>query len=298
MRRTSAVSIVVLTSSMIILVSAGGASADGPGGQVVVAPVDPGGVFVNPGVGIGAASPGGPAASGNTASPGGSSPAVTCVFEPADKTTSDMFAAGTPGYAGTVAGGGSTGYYLVCNGVHEGWFNGPERLPSGAGELVSPEQLAQQAYRLLVLPLPTPHFSPDLHAPTGRATVVGEHTWIWTDKASWAVQSKRVQAGPVWAEAIATPTKLLFTPNTDRPLACGGPGTAYTPAAGVHAASPDCDYVFERPRDHVDATFAIQWTVRWTGSTGTAPAGGTLPPMTSRATAEFAVMDVQSLNAS
>jgi hypothetical protein len=219
------------------------------------------------------------------------------VFESAGKTTSDLFAAGTPGYGGTLAGGGPKGYYLVCGGAHRGWFNGPDQLPAGAA-LVTPEQLAQQAYQQLLLPVPVPHFSPDFQTASGPATVVGEHTWVWTNKAGWAVQSKRVQAGPVWAEAVATPMKLLFTPSTDRPLSCAGPGTAYAAAAGLHGASPDCDYVFERPHGHVDATFVIQWAVRWTGSTGAAPASGTLPDMTSRAVLGFAVEEVQSLNAS
>jgi len=297
MRRKGVVGIAVLTGSMIALLPAGEASADGPGGQIIVAPVDPGGVFASPDVGIGAVSAGGPGAPGNIGSPGSSGSAAMCVFEPTGTTTSAMFAAGTPGYAGTFAGGGPKGYYLVCNGVREGWLNGPDQLPAAA-TLVTPEQLAQQAYKQLLLPLPVPRFSPDLRTSSGPATVVGEHTWVWTDKASWAVQSKRVQAGPVWAQAVATPTKLLFTPNTDRPLACAGPGIAYSSAAGLHGPSPDCDYVFERPRDHVDATFAIQWSVRWTGSTGAAPAGGTLPDMTSRAAVGFAVAEVQSLNAS
>lgn len=161
----------------------------------------------------------------------------------------------------------------------------------------TPGQLAAQAYKLLVLPLPAPHFSPDVTVSTGQATIVGEHMWWWTDKNTWAAQSRRVQAGAVWAEVTATPTKLVFAPNAGESAACIGPGTAYTTAVGLHAPSPDCDYVFERPRDHIDATFAIQWSVRWTGSTGAAPAGGTLPDMTSRAKAGFAVAEVQSLTA-
>ena len=296
MRRGSIIGIAVLTGSAMVVLPADRATAGEPGGQITVAPSDQSGIFGQSSVGIGAASPGSPGASGNTVNPGSSSTAATCAFEPAGQSTSEMFAAGTPGYGGNVAGGGPKGYFLVCDGVHEGWFNGPDQFPAGAA-LVTPEQLAQQAYRQLVLPLPAPHFSPDVADSTGRATVVGEHTWLWTEKASWTVQSKRVQAGPVWAEAVATPTKFAFTPNADRPLACNGPGTAYSAAAGLHVASPDCDYVFDRPRDHVDATFAIQWTVRWTGSTGTAPAGGTLPDMTSRAAVGFAVAEVQALNA-
>jgi hypothetical protein len=297
MRRVSMVGIAVLTGSVLAVIPVDRARAGEPGGQITVAPGDQSGVFGQPSVGIGAASPGSSAASGNVASSGGSGSPVACVFEPAGQIASEMFAAGTPGYAGNVAGGGSKGYFLVCNGVHEGWLNGPDQFPAGAA-LVTPEQLAQQAYQLLVLPLPVPHFSPDVRTSSGLATVVGEHTWVWTDKNTWAAQSKRVQAGAVWAEVTATPTKLVFTPGADRPLACAGPGTAYTTAAGLHAASPDCDYVFEQPRDHVEATFAIQWSVSWTGSTGTAPAVGTLPPMTSRAAAGFAVAEIQSLNAS
>jgi hypothetical protein len=297
MRRTSSVGIALLTGSMFIVMSADRAAADGPGGQVIVAPVDPGSVFAAPGVGIGVVDPGASGASGNAPSAGGAGSSSACVYESAGMTASQMFAMGMPGYGGSFAGGGAQGYFLVCNGVHEAWVDGPDQLPPGAA-LVTPEQLAQQAYKLLVLPLPAPHFSPDLTTSSGRATVVGEHTWLWTDKASWVVQSKRVQAGPVWAEAVATPTKFLFTPNADQPSACPGPGTAYTTAVGLHVPSPDCDYVFDQPRDHVNAVFAIQWTVRWTGSTGTAPAGGTLPNMTSRAGVGFAVTEVQALNAS
>jgi len=295
MKRRYAVGIAALTGSMIVMSPAGAALADGSGGPITVSPIDPDGVFAGPGVGIAVASPGSPGTPGNTASPGGSS--ATCVLEPSGQTASEMFGAGTPGYAGTVAGGGPKGYFLVCDGVHQAWLNGPDQFPQDT-PVVTPEQLAQRAYRRLVLPLPAPHFSPDVRISSGSATVVGEHTWLWTDKASWTVRSERAQAGPVWAEAVATPTGLIVTPGSDRPLACPGPGTPYTSAAGLHAASPDCDYVFGRPRDHLDATFTIEWTVRWTGSTGSAPAGGTMPPMTSRATTQFAVVEIQSLTAS
>jgi hypothetical protein len=90
----------------------------------------------------------------------------------------------------------------------------------------------------------------------------------------------------------------MVTPGGDRTISCAGSGTAYTAAAGLHAASPDCGYVPDRPHARAEATFAIEWVVRWTGSTGASPAGGTLPPMTSRATTSFAVVEIQSLNAS
>ncbi|RJQ77838.1 hypothetical protein D5S17_14730 [Pseudonocardiaceae bacterium YIM PH 21723] len=150
-----------------------------------------------------------------------------------------------------------------------------------------------------------PRHSPDLRLADGRpATVVGEHTWLWTEPVAWSPQRKRLDVGPVWAEVIATPVAMEFTPGDgSQAIRCAGPGTAFDRVRfGVHAASPDCDYVYQRssfgkPDDQVTAEYAITWQVTWTGSTGAAPAGGTLAPLTSRATARFAVAEIQALRA-
>ncbi|TCO49638.1 hypothetical protein [Actinocrispum wychmicini] len=151
------------------------------------------------------------------------------------------------------------------------------------------------------MPLPVPEHSPDLRLADGRsATVVGEHTWIWTDRSAWAEQSKRVAAGSVWAEVTAIPVRLSFDTAVSIPVSCPGPGTAYDRRYGLHAASPDCDIVFitssyGQPGDQVNATYRITWRVTWVGSTGTAPASGTLPTMTSQATTTLAVAEAQAL---
>ncbi len=110
------------------------------------------------------------------------------------------------------------------------------------------------------------------------------------------------------AAAISLPPSLSTEPVAGaldvaeaRPGAgCPGPGTPYSRAFGLHAASPDCDVVLThstagRPGEQARATWAITWTVSWRGFDGTAPVAGTLPPMTSRATTELAVAEAQSV---
>ncbi|MFD8497748.1 hypothetical protein [Amycolatopsis sp. NPDC059657] len=165
----------------------------------------------------------------------------------------------------------------------------------------TPRQVAEQAFEQLRLPLPAPRHSPDLRLADGRvATVVGEHTWFWTDRSVWAPQTKRVQTGPVWAEVVAVPAAMTFTSGSGGSSSCGGPGTPYDRSYGLHAASPDCDFVytassFGKPGDQVTASLGIRWRVSWTGSTGSAPVGGTLPDMLSRASVTFAVVEAQSV---
>lgn len=165
-----------------------------------------------------------------------------------------------------------------------------------------PAVLAQQAAQRLRLPLPMPRHSPDLRLPDDRsATVVGEHTWFWTDPADWRPQRERVQAGAVWAEATAVPVRLSMVPGMGQPTEfCAGPGTPYDRSFGLHAASPDCDVVYERssmdqPGEQVTAQWSITWRVVWRGWDGSAPVGGELAPMTSRAPARFAVAEAQAL---
>jgi hypothetical protein len=274
MRRASLIGTAILAGT-VVMVLPGHAAADGPDGQIVVTPGDQTGSFGSPSVGVGVSSPGAAGEAGHEANAGPPNGAPSTVGHP------------SPGIACLYdTSGGIDAYLKSC-------FAPPE-APGASPP--TPGQLAAQAYQLLVLPLPVPHFSPDLSTPAGPATVVGEHTWVWTDQSSWTAQTRRAQAGAVWAEVTATPMRLVVTPGVDRSISCAGPGTAYTVAAGLHAASPDCDYIPERPRARADATFAIEWAVRWTGSTGNEPAGGGLPPMTSRATASFAVVEIQSLN--
>lgn len=172
-----------------------------------------------------------------------------------------------------------------------------------APPLPTPAELAAQAFEQLQLPLPLPRRSPDVRLPDGRdATIVGENTWIWTERGVWKPAVERVQAGPVWAEVTATPVGMTFNSGSLGATTCSGPGTPYDRSYGLHAASPDCGFVYTRssvgqPNDQTSAEWAIQWSVSWVGSDGATPVGGDFPQMQSRARATFAVAEVQALRA-
>lgn len=278
-------------------------------GEIIVVPGDPDGLYQPPSVDIGATSPGAPggSGSGNAARASASGRQPVCTYVPAAASSSKLGSLypnnRLPSDSGD--GLGEVAYYLVCDGVGVGWASA---LPSGgvvpaAAALPTPGQLAQEAYARLTMPAPVARHSPDVRLRDGRSSViVGENTWIWVEPGVFGPRSERVQAGPVWAEVTAAPTSLTFTPGDGHPaVTCGGPGTPYDRARfGVHAASPDCGYVYRRssygmPGDQVSATYAITWHVTWTGSTGAAPAGGSLPAMRSETTIRFAVAEVQGL---
>jgi hypothetical protein len=301
-------SILILTSAFALTASAAGtAAAQPPDGQIVVVPGDHNGVTAPPHVGVGATAPGqagqpghGSVGGGGDQSSAGGGPPPVCDYTPATQTPEQMAAQFPDWNAGSIGGDGKAVYYKKCGGRLFGWVTGPG---PGGGQVVlpTPEQLAAQAYDQLVLPLPVPRHSPDVRLADGRsATLVGEHTWVWTEPSMWGPQSKRVQAGPVWAEVTARPQTMTFDSGFAGSRSCLGPGTPYARSYGLHAASPDCDFVYPRSSfglagDQVTARYAIAWRVDWVGSTGSAPAGGSLPAMTSRASAVFAVAEAQAL---
>ena len=278
----------------------------GPGGRVVVTPSDPGGKYGPPAVDVGVGTPGQEAAAAGRGARG-SAGGGGCSYSAAPDL--ERWSRGLPGRL--VPGGrdqvGPTSrlYAEVCPGrpVSYVWL-GAAQVPGATPP--TPEKLAQQAYAQLRLPLPTPEHSPDLLLADGRAAVlVGEHTWVWTDRSRFRSQSRRLRVGPVWAEVTATPVGLSFDPgNGDPILSCRGPGTAFVPGrSGPHAPSPTCDYLYSRssadaPGGVVTVEYGIRWQVRWTGSTGAAPAGGQLPDMTSRAATSFAVAEAQAVGTS
>jgi hypothetical protein len=215
-------------------------------------------------------------------------------------------APGLPGTGGSTSGGVEPAarlYQHVCNGIggEFAWFS-PGQTDAAAA-LPTPAEVAREALARLQLPEPTPGHSPDLRLTDGRAAVlVGEHTWLWTDAARFTARSKRVQVGPVWALVTARPVALTFDPGTGQPaVSCVGPGTAYVPGRyAPHAASPTCDFQYQRssagqPGGVVGATYGIKWQGSWVGSTGTTPAAGQLPDMTSQTPIPLAVAEAQAL---
>ncbi|GAA3588369.1 hypothetical protein GCM10022222_86150 [Amycolatopsis ultiminotia] len=295
-----------MATSGILLAHPGTAAADGQDdGQVIVTPSDPAGRYSPPGVDMRVLESQGEAPVER--SPG----AAQDRQSGAGGNSKPKSPSGLP--PGCFLGGFGAGAGPRGNGPAGGAF-GVRCMPSlredpapadaaDAPPVPSPAELAAQAFEQLRLPLPVPRHSPDVRLPDGRAaTIVGENTWLWTDRSVWKPAARRVQVGAVWAEVTAVPTGMTFTSGTGGSTSCSGPGTAYQRSFGTHAASPDCGFVYTRssyglPGEQARAEWSIAWSVHWTGSDGATNVGGDFPQMLSRASATFAVAEVQALRA-
>jgi hypothetical protein len=163
-------------------------------------------------------------------------------------------------------------------------------VPQGqAAPTVTPYELALQALRQLRPPAPQIRTAP----PRGAEGMVGLRHYFWADRQQWRVLTRRAQAGAVWAEVTATPSRFVIEPGSGQPrTSCSGPGTPYRsdrPGA--------CTVLFSRssaglPGSHYQVTVSVVWTARWTGSGGT---GGTLAPITTSTTFPLRVAEGQAL---
>ena len=164
--------------------------------------------------------------------------------------------------------------------------------------------LALSAWGQLKMPTPVPSRYPSGTLPQDGHpyTVVKANTWFWTDPATWQPVSKTVTAGAVWGRATATPVTLTFKPGDGSPpVSCPGPGSEWKPTeqTWLAPANPQgCSYKYSKSSrgiggdDQVTATYAITWTVTWTGSDGT---GGAFNGMQTSTTSRFAVAEVQTV---
>lgn len=156
----------------------------------------------------------------------------------------------------------------------------PVSGPGGgpAAPTITPEQLALSAYRHLALPDPRIRTAP----PRGKDGLVGLRHFYWAERGVWRPLKKRAQAGPVWAEVTAAPTRLVISPGDRSSVACGGPGTPYDPSRSPDRQKTDCSHFYERssaglPGSAYLVTADVLWTAIWVGSGG---AGGGLPSIT------------------
>lgn len=314
--------VVVLAVAEVLAGFSGVASATPPADPPIsVVAADPGGRSGAPSIGVGVRDAGGPSGPGTRAaaqSAGTGNGKSVCQWVLAPdveqwirRLPTQIASNVGPGRIGRAGGGGrdavdptSRLYQRVCDGLTGGyrWFGAYQ---PGASALPTPAELAQQAYAQLRLPVPTPEHSPDLRLVDGRpAVLVGEQTWLWTDRSRFQSRSRRLQVGPVWAQVTATPVELSFDPGDGSPVvSCAGPGTPFVAGRDQqHAASPTCGYLYEQssaqqPGGVVPVKYGITWRVSWTGASGAVPAGGQLPEMTSRTATVFAVAEGQALGA-
>lgn len=141
---------------------------------------------------------------------------------------------------------------------------------------VTPVELAQRAYKMLVLPTPSLVLSP-----TGRQ-LVNLPTWLAVT--GWTAQSATATVPGLSATATARPTTVSWSLGDGATLSCDGPGTVFTSGDDPSAASPTCGHTYRRsstgqPGAVYTVTATVHWSVSWTSGGGS----GTLPDLTTAA---------------
>jgi hypothetical protein len=204
--------------------------------------------------------PGTPGAPGQRGHGGG--PASACTLTPLSQQQAQFLGLQWP------APKGHTWEAITCPGTQP--FGGVTLVNDATGApAVTPQQLSQIAIGELIIPELTAQTAP----PRGHDGLVGLPEWFWIPARVWgAVHSPRVTAGPVWAQATAVPTKIIFNPGGGLPrVTCNGPGTAYkagVPLADQHTA---CSYTYNQPSarqpgNAYAASVTVLWNVFWVGS--------------------------------
>ena len=162
---------------------------------------------------------------------------------------------------------------ITCPGTQA--FGGVTLVDNATGApAVTPADLAQVAIGDLIIPELHPKTAP----PRGHDGLVGLPEWFWIPGLDWgAAKSPVITAGPVWAQATAVPTKIIFNPGGGLAgITCNGPGTAYQPKVPLSAQHTDCSYTYDQPStgqpgNAYAASVTVLWNVSWVGSGG---AGG------------------------
>ena len=224
-------------------------------------------------------------------------PGCSYSFQPPDSWVLNCSSgSGTPGGPGS-GGGGSRASKYACtltplsaaqihflglpkapNGDKWEAITCPGRSPFGGVALVSaagaPAVTPQELLQIAMGELKVPALRPATAPPLGSDGLVGLPEWFWIPGPRWKPVTVTVRAGPVWAEAIATPRELTFFPGAGLPAAsCAGPGTPYGSQARHGAAGSDCSYTYSQssalqPRHAYPASVTVTWRVTWMGSGG------------------------------
>jgi hypothetical protein len=265
--------------------------SDGPGGSISV-----GASTGASGGGTSASGSGGPV---GVAESGGSTSAWTCTSTPLVLNDGPGFAPGGPtpgGWYTVTCVNGLTGAITT----ETEWIADGSPAAAPAAPVVNPYELALQAENSLELPRPSPRFNP-----AGTA-VVNLPTWLWVAPGLWHAYAVSASAGSVTATATATPVSVTWSMGDGGVVTCAGPGTPFDVAEPSVLQNSSCSYTYRvssageaaTSGDLEDASFpvvvTVTWSVAWTavGAVG----GGKLPSLTTSATTNLRVEQVESVN--
>jgi hypothetical protein len=203
---------------------------------------------------------------GRTGSP--ESSAYTCTYTPASETILQQIGAGPPdpGYRWDL---------MVCPGP----LTGPGALVEVNTKTGAPAISPADLVKIAIGDLTVPTMSPGTAPPRGKDGLVGLPEWFWVPAGQWHRVSVTITAGPVWATAVASPTRISYLPGGGGGgVSCTGPGVAYDPRLAASRQHTDCSYTYAEPSAGqpgfaYQAAVVVTWTISWSGSGG---AGGVI----------------------
>jgi hypothetical protein len=207
---------------------------------------------------------------GSPGSPGsGGSTKYTCTYTKASPAVLQRTGTGPPqpGYQWDI---------MTCPGSAQGSLGGQlvqVSIATGA-PAISPVDLLKIAIGELSVPTLAAQTAP----PIGKNGLVGLPEWFWVPRGQWRKVSVTVTAGPVWADAVASPTTMTYAPGGGlSSVSCRGPGAEFSHSA-PGSQRTNCSFRYDQPSigqpgNAYQAALVVTWTISWTGSGG---AGGTI----------------------
>jgi hypothetical protein len=203
---------------------------------------------------------------GTTGSPGSST--YACTYTPASETILQEIGAGPPdpGYQWDL---------MICPGPRTGPGALVEVDTRTGAPAITPADLAKIAIGDLTVPTMSPATAP----PRGKDGLVGLPEWFWVPAGQWHRVSVTITAGPVWATAVASPTRISYLPGGGGgEVSCAGPGVPYNPRLAASRQHTGCSYTYAEPSagqpgSAYPAAVVVTWTISWAGSGG---AGGVI----------------------
>lgn len=182
----------------------------------------------------------------------------------------------------------------VGSGERDAFYRPPVWIPDSVGQPApqgpTPAELAERARRQLHLSVPLIAGSP-----TGDQ-LVNLPTWLWLREGFAPVSaSAAVPGASVTARAV--PRSVTWVMGDGATVVCRGSGTPFTAGRDPRRASPDCGHTYRRssasePGDVFRVAATVNWDVTWSG----VGEEGTFPGLTTTATTQFRVVEVQALN--
>jgi hypothetical protein len=215
-------------------------------------------------------SPGSPGSGGKG---GGKSP---CTLTPVSQAQAQFLGLQWP------APKGHTWETITCTGTQP--FGGVTLVDNATGvPNVTPQQLSIIALADLKIPDLQVMTAP----PPDHDGLVGLPEWFWIQSGWQTIHTPPITAGPVWAQAFARPTKIVFNPGDGQASkACRGPGPQYQATKPASAQHTDCSFTYSQPstgqpNNMFAASVTVLWDVWWIGSGNSgAPVANNRPVVT------------------